>query len=456
MNNHLTKGIILLLINLILLSCNSEDEGMPCPSSWDNPSETYSAGHPTTGVTSTKITIEQAQEDLESLIADIDMSTYKLSAGKQISESYSLPILNDGSRAATSDTFLIHIFNFENEGGFAIMSGDVRFPALIAYAEKGKINRTQLVVDQGFALFLEGAENKYKEVVYQKFEVDRPMDPSTPSAPTGYEVYGEWKNYVYKVNGYCPVKWGQDTPYNNYCPLKNGKKTLTGCVATSIAQLMAVYTYPLSHNGYFLSWNEMIEHKYGSSCSQVGQDNIARLMQQLGTKENLDVDYGNDSSGAKTENSIRTFRNFGYSNPGVYSKYVKSTVISELKNGYSIIMSGFSSKKKVQFLGFTIKEVYEGGHQWLAHGLLERYRDVKHYNVKGELVYTTRETQSYPLCNWGWNGYRDGYYLNEAFDTMKDAEFDDDTESSRSFGSTNGDTPYNYKYRLSTITGIRK
>ena len=34
------------------------------------------------------------------------------------------------------------------------------------------------------------------------------------------------------------AKWNQRAPYNNLCPLDGGSRSVTGCVATSMAQLM--------------------------------------------------------------------------------------------------------------------------------------------------------------------------------------------------------------------------
>lgn len=408
------------------------------------------------------ITISEAQSDLESILMDIDglNSRYQSSTRRIIKSSYSLPIKTNKSRSGESDTTLVHIFNFENNDGYAIMSGDTRIPSLIALTEKGSLEEDEEIDDPGVAIFLEGMNNLYQDPElqeYQQFEIENITGTSGPGTiSSSYTTYGDWENIVYTQGGNCPVKWGQRDPYNKYCPVKNGTATLTGCVATSVAQLMAIYKHPQSYDGYSLSWDDMTFRKYIDFCSTKGQDDIARLMQLIGQKKNLDTSYGTNSSSAKTQNIIRTLKSFGYSKPGILEDYRTSNIISELMNGYGVLMCGYSHKTISRFLGIKINTEYSGGHQWLAHGLLERRREVKHFKANGTYDYSSYESQWYPLCNWGWNGYRDGYYLSAAFDTTMGSEFPDGTAPSRADNPPEGSSDYFYQYKLSTITGIRK
>lgn len=95
--------------------------------------------------------------------------------------------------------------------------------------------------------------------------------------------------------------------------MKNGEQTPTGCVATAVAQLMSTYKYPYSHNGYSYDWYDMTANAKGNICSESTQSQIARLMTELGTKDNLDMSYNtnkNGESGAKSENIPRTLKKF--------------------------------------------------------------------------------------------------------------------------------------------------
>jgi len=45
------------------------------------------------------------------------------------------------------------------------------------------------------------------------------------------------------------TKWDQGDPYNQQCPIYQGNRCMTGCVATTMAQLMKYYSFPTSGTG---------------------------------------------------------------------------------------------------------------------------------------------------------------------------------------------------------------
>lgn len=396
------------------------------------------------------------RNDLESVLSAIDGTRSGTDSRRRIiRDSYSVNIRKGGTRAAEDEDPLIHIFNFTDDKGFAIMSGDVRVPSLIALTDSGSLYLEKEISDPGMALFLQGMDCLYIDNI----AVDNGgiTDIELPGGgSTGYAVYGDWKNIVYFQYGKCPVIWGQGEPYNKYCPILNDNTTMTGCVSTSVAQLMAIYKYPSSYKGYTFNWDEMTARPTISYCSKTGQDNIARLMQQLGLKENLDVSYGNETSSAPTKNSIRTLKAFGYANGGKQIDYNTSAVVEELKQGYGVLVSGYCKKIDNYFLGIKVSSTYDVAHQWLLHGLLERRREVKHYAPTGGLESVTYESQWYPLCNWGWGGLCDGYFLSGAFDADNGKKYDSGESSSRSADASGTETDANFQYKITAITGIRK
>lgn len=431
MEKHIFWGLINLFLLTFFVSCGND-------SCIESIAENKKAS-------SNIVSLEEAKEELEQLLDD----TYNSSATRGVGMSKKIIAnaftINDNSSVTRSseETPIIHIFNFTNKEGFAIMAGNREMPSLLALADSGEISQTEAIDNPGFAIFLENMEEKYKENI------------STYSNASTYKVYGNWKNLVYKPNGYCKVKWGQGSPYNACCPLKNGEQTLTGCVATAVAQLMTIYKYPSSHNGYSYDWTAMTTNANGKYCTETGQYQIARLMIELGTSENLNMSYNtnaNGGSGAKSENIPRTFKNFGYSDGGKLIDYNTETIVSELKNKHCVLVSGFSHKKVKKFLGIKVKTSYSGGHQWLCHGLLKRERLVETYSSDGVLQGTSMEEEWYVLCNWGWNGYQDGYYLSKAFNTVQGPTYPD----TRSIDNINESENYNYQYKIQAIVGIRR
>lgn len=400
------------------------------------------------------VTIDEAREDLLNLMADLEdpHSRGDKSASKEIVSEYTFS--SEGkTRSADGIDSSIYVYNFANDGGYAIMSSDERMPSLIAYSESGNITPETEIDNPGVMMFLANIESRISK--NDMWIADQPVviDPESD-----YVVYGEWRNTVYIPNGLCKVKWDQGHPHNMYCPVENGKRTLTGCVATAVAQLMSVHECPANYNGYSFAWPEMKMNPKASDCSDVGRDNIARCMQQLGLKENLDMNYGLNGSSAKMNNVIRTLRSFGYTNPGTLGDYCTSDVVTELKNRYPVLVAGASKKIVKKILGITVSIEYEGAHCWLLHGLLERSRDVITYYPGGGVKHKRVENVWYPLCNWGWNGSRDGYYLSYGFDVTTPPAFpvEEESDETENQQQTRSDKNGNYQYKLTQITGIRK
>ena len=434
---HLIKLFYSLLLGIIVCSC-SQHELMQEKEEVIRPNET-------------KISIDEARTNLLKLLAELEPQRTKANADvRGIESGFSLPVGNSSTRCGESESE-VYVFNFTDNQGYAIMSDDVRLPELIALADSGCISEDVPIENPGVADFLNGMDNVYTGISGDNFG-DLLNPELDHDANETYNVYGEWENVVYAINGYCPVKWGQSSPYNNYCPLIEGKRSVTGCVATAVAQLMAIYEWPLSYNGYNFPWDSMISKRYAFNLPSETQNAIARLMQQLGLSNNLNVSYGVKSSGAKKENVTRTLSSFGFSTPGTLKDYDIDDLASEIQQGYPVLMFGYSFKRVTTFIGIKVQTSYEGGHAWLVHGLLERRRQVKTYSGNN-LLNTRYETYLYPLCNWGWEGYQDGYYLSNAFDSTSGPVYD---ETTRADDNAENQQEGNFQFKITQITGIRK
>lgn len=378
------------------------------------------------------VSLQDARGDLEGLLNDLygQDGTRTSDSRKSIQNAYTIKIGDNrnATRSEQTDSLMIHVFNFENEGGFALMSADDRMPSLLALANSGHYTSALETDNPGFSLFMENLVNTYSSFPYEPINPVIPMD-TIPGGFRNVEV-GEWENIVYKPGGYCNVTWGQGYPYNKFCPLINGKHALTGCVATATAQLMSTYKSPKLYNGHTFDWNAMTAYPNAINCSISAQDQIAHLMADLGIKSNLDIKYGLGGSTAYFSDVIRTLQHFGYSNSGNLSSYDINKVVSEIENGHSVLMAAATGANEV-------------GHCWLIHGILLRYREIREY-YNHKLVNTTYESEWYPLCNWGWNGSQDGYYLSTVLDPSQGPTFPTSTRSS------------GYNYNMQIITNIRK
>lgn len=437
-----SKSLIYLGTALLTVACQNEDLISPEKKFEEEPQ-------------SMKVPISEARNELYQLLTDLNnkgsRSEFKL---KRVIENEWSTTISKGESRSEEDDLEFYIFNFNDGQGYAVMSGDRRMPSLIALSENGSLNPGDTISNPGAAMFYSLVDSG--DISISIPLPPNPWDPIDPDMPTPdptYPMYGDWENIVYHEGGYCPVKWGQSMPYNKYCPEKDGSRCVTGCVATATAQLMAFWKYPNYYENYTFRWDEMLAFPYASNCDYKGQNDIGRVMQLLGLNKNLDMNYGVDASGADANNIMRTLKNFGYSQSGTRRDFSTLGAVNELKNGVPIILDGYSKKVSNHFMGITLDPTYENGHAWIAHGLLERKREVMNVStVTGQLVSTTTQTEWYLLCNWGWSGNQDGYFLSGVFDSLAGPSFGDNTSSSRADGDKDG----YYRHKLKMIVNIRK
>lgn len=112
----------------------------------------------------TVVSLEDARIELEKLLSDVYQSQSSRSINNKKVIANAFTIRNEvSSRSSDTKSPIIHVFNFEDKEGFAIMSGNVELPSLLALADSGEITETDYIDNPGFAIFLENMERKYLE-----------------------------------------------------------------------------------------------------------------------------------------------------------------------------------------------------------------------------------------------------------------------------------------------------
>ena len=126
-------------------------------------------------------------------------------------------------------------------------------------------------------------------------------------------------------------RWGQSRPntgsqsnpeqcnaYNYDAPDKScgtcQTKSLAGCVAVAMAQIMYYWKYPV-YNPFLAAnqwdWCNMVDELDTGSPNYINERNaIARLIKNCG--DAVDMDFGCSSSGARSPKAENAFKNFGY------------------------------------------------------------------------------------------------------------------------------------------------
>lgn len=387
------------------------------------------------------ISIDEAEETLTEFVTLIKAKEgSRVGHELRIANRYSKVINNINSRSGNIDSSYIHVFNFENNEGFALMSGDKRVTPVLAFVENGNLPEFGNIENPGLSIFLEGLEEYYYDSLVNSPLINTSNESrATVTRPTEITLSK-------KAN--CNTKWGQGAPYNSDCPMIDGVRAPAGCVAVATAQLMSVYKHPMTYKSSSYNWQEMTRYGNANYCNTTAQSQIADLMYQLGKSENLSMSYGKSESGAKIHFVINALRNMGYSNGGRNIEYSEKDVVSDLGLGYPVLLSGYNTKHDVKILGITIGSSLADGHAWLADGYAKFFKAVDVVDDNGRILSSTWYTTYYIRCNWGWNGQYDGYFLSGAFSATSGPSFPDDYNGRAQ--------DYNFKYNVTSIVGVRK
>ena len=185
--------------------------------------------------------------------------------------------------------------------------------------------------------------------------------------------------------------WGQSSPYNNYCPIDptTDARSVTGCVATSMAQIMNYYAYPSAvtfsaSDDYYTSTEYIYISATSANFSNMtypaSSDGAAKLSYACGVASKMD--YGSDESGASHYNSAAAFKNkFGY-----LSADVKLASDSDF---YTTLQNNISTGKPAQL------QIWDGYYAGARHSVVcDGYKS---------------DTGQFHL-NLGWNGSYDAWY----------------------------------------------
>lgn len=276
-----------------------------------------------------------------------------------------------------------YVFNLA-DGGYSILSADDVALPVLAYSDKGFIDASDMSPEMKwwlseYAREIEWASKKGIKSEGQKRVVDASWSAISPLIAT---------------------RWGQDAPYNNDCPKINDKITYTGCVATSMAQVMNYHKYPekgvgikqysWSSQGRRLTinfsqkefdWNSMLNSYLPGKYTEEQAAAVSYLMKACGYS--VEMNYGLSASGAQGSSIAPALKEYFNYDEGcrsvqriIYSPTQWEAMFYEnLRDCGPIVVNGQSP--------------LQGGHSFICDG----------YDGKGFFHF-----------NWGWNGMSDGYY----------------------------------------------
>ena len=279
-----------------------------------------------------------------------------------------------------------YVFNAGEGQGFVIVSADDRTSDILGYCPEGSFDADK--IPSNMAAWLQGYEEQIKYV--QENDCQIALTRS----------YGDSKSVVSPL---IKTKWAQGTPYNNDLPLYNGRRCITGCTATALAQVMYYYQYPTGMTteipGYTTSTHRIKVNKlpattfnwtqmtlaYNGYTTSTQNAAVAHLMEYCSKSILSDLDpNGTGSYSYLQRDALLSY--FGY------DKGLKMKDRNSMSNTQwvQLLYEEVSSGRPVLYAGFP----YSGsGHAFVLDG----------YDGDGMFHF-----------NWGWSGYYDGYFKLDA------------------------------------------
>ena len=375
---------------------------------------------------------------------------------------------NNGAKSAQL-TDLSKIAGFQNlyiftaEQGFVVMAADDCVQPILGYSLTGNFVAENM--PENAHSWLQGYSDEIQ------FAIDSKVKPSTETSKL-------WKDLIdgsskagkatAVVSALVQTQWDQNGVYyysggqlqmfelyNNLCPYDNtaGERTVTGCVATAMAQIMKYWGYPsqgIGSHSYTPStrpelgvqsanfgettyqWTDM-PNKLSMTSTTTQINAIAILMYHCGVSVNMMYNISaNGGSGAYAEDIPYALNH--------YFNY-KATATIKYKDSYSsdvwmdMLKTELDAGRPIQYGGSGT-----GGHAFICDG----YDNSNNFHF-----------------NWGWSGNNDGYYaltnLNPGSGGAGGGGYVFNNEQSAIFGIEPGSTiaaPTNLAYTLSGLNDI--
>lgn len=305
------------------------------------------------------------------------------------------------ARSKAGDCF--YILNAGTDGGYTIVAADDRIPEVLGYSENGFFDPNRIPDNMKWWL------NEYKRQIEFFLQKEDWVNGNFAKLP-------EFK----EIKPLLTSQWNQSAPFNNMCPMDGSKRSVTGCVATAMAQVMRHHQWPVNpigqangvtFTGTTLDWANMLDVYESGKYSQEQANAVALLMRQCGAS--VSMMYSSSASGAYSPDVV----------PALYTYFDYNKAIKYLlRNYYSltdwskIIHAELAENRPVYYSG----QATDGGHAFVCDG----------YQGNG-----------YFHFNWGWGGYQDGYFRLYALNP-----------DSGGIGSYEG----GYNSHQAILTGVRK
>ena len=285
-----------------------------------------------------------------------------------------------------------YVFPHDGNCGYTIVSGDDRMPEIVGYSTTDTYSEENM--PDGMKHLMQAYEAMATALANGDAKAERCLAEKEALAADS----------TYRQPRVAPlladVAWGQSEPYNNLCPMYDGqRRTVTGCVATAMAQLMMYYKYPQTLKsdipayqtksyqldmpsvsaGERYDWDNMLPQYSGSAYTAAQANAVAKLMYHCGLSAK--ANYG-PSTGAWCRPNVLV-KYWGY-DPDVIRPLYRERF--SLREWTAILDAELRASRPVYYTGCSTTSA---SHAFLCDG------------ADGNGLYH---------INWGWSGWSNGYF----------------------------------------------
>ena len=350
---------------------------------------------------------KQAMQEAAAFLKDHPLTVNNKADG-QAQTAESVRLTDVSATLPMGEKVPFYIINIGDQQGFVIVSGDDRTNPILGYSDEGAFDANRMPANMRYWL------DCYAQQLNVLAEMDDMQAARVLRAPR--------RDRVGTHNSIAPLittKWDQATPYWNELPdfvtdfsvdpetgdtIVATEKPYSGCVATSMSQIMYFYKQPQSIDQEIPSYTftvageqmgeyatvtmeaqppttfdwEHMRETYTGAEQEVYTSAVAHLMLYVGCS--VKMQYGLSASGAYTDDIPKGFKQFGYGSKIAFrNDYDQESwndlVYDELAAGRPMIYNGTAGSG--------------GGHSFICDGF--EYGDYFH-------------------INWGWGGMGNGFF----------------------------------------------
>ena len=291
-----------------------------------------------------------------------------------------------------------NLYIFNANPGFVVMAADDRVQPVLGYSLEGQF------VTEGMPDNVRWWMQGYEDGIQWTVDNDISATPETARQWQDLERGVKGLRAEVVVGPLAQTLWDQSYPYNLLCP----SNSVTGCVATAMAQILKCWQPATGVGSHSYPWNsQIVSADFGSTTydwenmlNSYGSSNaeqrlaVATLMYHCGVS--TEMKYTQSASGTNNKRASVAYQIF-FDCDAVYHKKAE---YENQDDWTAMLKEDLDQQRPVQYGG----DGTPGGHSFVCDG----------YDTDGKFHF-----------NFGWGGSSDGFYtvLGNGFPNNQDAVF---------------------------------